>query len=78
MNFLKKMNNLKIAKDSKIVVECDWNITISKNVPFFPKHWWIFLKKLNNLKIGKCSKVVTEFDRNSKSSQNVRNLIFEK
>ena len=78
MNFLKKMNNLKIAKDSKIVVECDWNITISQNVPFFPKNWWVFWKKMNNLKIGKSSKVVTECDRISKSYQNVQNLIFKK
>ena len=74
----KKHEFLKFAKDSKIVVECDWNITISQNVPFFPKNWWIFLKKMNNLKIGKCSKVVTECDRNSKSSQKVRNLIFKR
>ena len=72
------MINLKIAKDSKIVVECDWYITISQNVPFFPKNWWIFWKKMNNLKIGKSRKVVTECDRNSESSQNVQNLILLK
>ena len=72
------MKILKIAKDSKIVVECDWNITISQNVPFFPKNWWTFWEKMNNLKIGKSSKVVTEYDRNSKSSQKVQNLIFSK
>ena len=72
------MNNLKIAKDSKIVVECDWNITISQNVPFFPKNWWTFRKKMIILKIGKSSKVVTECDRNSESSQNVQNVIFLK
>ena len=78
MNFWKKKIYIKIAKDSKIVVECDWNITISQNFPFFPKNWWIFWKKMNILKIGKSSKVVTECDRISKSSQNFQNLIFSK
>ena len=43
--FQKKHEFLKIAKDSKIVEKCDWNITISQNVPFSPKNWWIFEKK---------------------------------
>ena len=43
--FQKKHEILKIANDSKIVLECDWNITISRNVNFFPKNWWIFWKK---------------------------------
>ena len=77
-SFHKKHEFLKIAKYGKDVVECDWNITIFQNVPFFPKNWWIFWKKMNNLKIGKSSKVVTGCDRNSISSQNVQNLIFKK
>ena len=76
--FQKKHEFLKIAKDSKIVVECDWNITISQNVPFFPKNWWIFWKKMNNLKIGKSSKVVTGCDRNSISSQMFKIWFFSK
>ena len=43
--FQKKHEFLKIAKDSKIVEKCVWNITISQNVPFSPKNWWIFLEK---------------------------------
>ena len=76
--FQKKHEFLKIAKDSKIVEKCLWNITISQNVPFSPKNWWTFWEKMNNLKIGKSSKVVTEYDRISKSSQKVQNLIFKK
>ena len=82
--FQKKHEFLKIAKDSKIVEKCLWNITISQNVPFSPKNWWTLKiktqnwEKMNNLKIGKSSKVVTEYDRISKSSQKVQNLIFSK
>ena len=45
--FQKKHEFFKIAKDSKIVIECDFsaNITISQNVRFFPKKWLIFWKK---------------------------------
>ena len=46
--FQKKHEFLKIAKDSKIVEKCDWNITISQKVPFllkidefFEKNWII-------------------------------------
>ena len=43
--FRKKHDFFKIAKDSKIVVECDWNITISQNVNFFLKNDGCFEKK---------------------------------
>ena len=77
--FQKKHEHFNIAKDSKFAVECDFSaiITISQNVHFFPKNWWIFEKK-SNLKIGKSSKFALESDRNSKSFQNVQNLILEK
>ena len=77
-SFHKKHEFLKIAKYGKDVVECNWNITISQNVPFFPKNWWTFWEKMDNLKIGKSSKIVRECDRNSKSSQNVQNWFFQK
>ena len=42
----KKHKFVNIAKDSKIVVECDFSakITISQNVHFFPEKWWVFWK----------------------------------
>ena len=69
--FPEKHEFLKIAKDSKIVENCVWNITISQNVPFSPKNWWIFWRKMNNLKIAKDSKIVVECDWNITISQNV-------
>ena len=76
--FQNKHEFFKFAKDSKIVVKCDWNITISQNVQFFSQNWWIFWKKLNNIEIGKSCKFVAEYDKNSQSSQNVQNLLFIK
>ena len=78
--FQKKHEFVNIAKDSKIVVECDFsaNITISQNVHFFPEKWWTFWKKRNNFKIGKSSNFNVECDRKSKFSRNVQNLIFVK
>ena len=69
--FQKKHEFLKIGKDSKIVENCVWNITISQNVPFSPKNWWTFWRKMNNLKIAKDSKTVVECDWNITISQNV-------
>ena len=45
--FQKKLEFFNIDKDSKIVVGCDFsaNFTISQNVHFFPKKWWLFSKK---------------------------------
>ena len=69
--FQKKHEFLKIAKDSKVVEKCDWKITISQNVPFSPKNWWLFWKKMIDIKIAKDSKIVVECDWNITISQNV-------
>ena len=78
--FQKKLEFFNIDKDSKIVVGCDFsaNITISQNVHFFPKKWWLFFKKRNNFEIGKSSSFAIECDRNIKSSRNVQKLVFIK
>ena len=72
MSFSRRKHEiLKIAKDSKIVIECEWKFKISQNVHFFLKRWQIFWKKMKILKIGKSSKFVVECDWISKTTQNV-------
>ena len=57
--FQKKHQFLKIAKDGKIVLECDWKFRISQNVHFFSqKGDGVFEKNQKILKIGKSSKLV--------------------
>ena len=71
MSFSRRKHEiLKIAKDSKIVIECEWKFKISQNVHFFKKVT-DFLKKNKILKIGKSSKFVVECDWISKTTQNV-------
>ena len=74
MNFLKKMNKLKIATDSKNVVECDRNSKSSQNVQnliFLKKIDESFHKKHEFLKIAKYGKDVVECNWNITISQNV-------
>ena len=73
--FQEKHEFLKIAKDSKIGAECDWNFKISQIVHFFYKDDEFF-EKMKILRIDKSSKFVKESDWNSKTSQNVQILGF--
>ena len=48
--FQKKHEFFKIAKDGKIVKECDWKFRISQNVHFFSQKGDRFFEKNENFK----------------------------
>ena len=75
--FQTKHEFVKIPKDSKIVVECDWNITLSQNVHFFVKIDG-FLEKKQYFKNRKNRKFVVESNGIKKKFSKRSNFIFYK